>query len=264
LELTFYRGFVLARGSRLSIVVEGLYVVGSMPVLYSSSDDAFIVADIHLGFEEAMASQGAFLPRLQLRRALKVLSEARSIVEARRVIVNGDIKHSFEKLLKQERVEVREFIVKLQDMGFKEVIVVRGNHDNYVGHLLKELGVAFVEDLLDLGGGVRVTHGHLDLEPRADVTIIGHEHPAIQINIGGSKVKLQALLLIPTTLSTRILVLPALGEYQTGNVVQPDRDKFLSPMVRGYAVVDGIEPFIVDRSLGVIRLPELRSLYEST
>ncbi len=247
---------------RLSPVAEGLYIVGSRPILYSTVDDAFIVADVHLGYEEAMASQGVFLPRLQLRRALRTLSEARGVVEARRIIVNGDIKHSFEKLLKQERVEVEEFIVKLQEMGFKEVIVVRGNHDNYVGYLLKRLGVTFIEDFLDLGNGVRVTHGHLDLEPKADITIIGHEHPAIQINMEGSKVKLPALLLVQTTLSTQIIVIPALGEYQTGNTIHLDRERFLSPMIRGYGVIEDIKPVIVDRSLGVIQLPELRSFYE--
>lgn len=244
----------------LKPVVEGLYIVGSRPVLYSAADDVFVVADVHLGYEEAMASQGVFLPRLQLRKALKVLSEARAIVGARGVIVNGDIKHAFEKLLKQERVEVEEFIVKLQEMGFKEVIFVRGNHDNYVGYVIRKLGVTVVEDHLDLSNGIRVTHGHLDLEPKGDVVVIGHEHPAIHLNIGGSKIKLPVLLLIPTTFSTQILVIPALGVYQTGNVVTLDRGRFLSPMVRRYGVVEKAKPIIVDESLGVIALPELESV----
>lgn len=244
----------------LKPVVEGLYIVGSKPILYSEADDVFIVADIHLGYEEAMASQGVFLPRLQLRKALKALSEARAIVRAKGVVINGDIKHAFERLLKQERVEVEEFIVKLQEMGFKEILFVRGNHDNYVSYVITKLGVTVVEDYLDLSNGVRVTHGHLDLEPRADVTVIGHEHPAVYLNVGGSKIKLPALLLIPTTLSTRILVIPALGVYQTGNVVTLNREMFLSPMVRGYGVVGRAKPVIVDESLGVIALPELESL----
>jgi len=239
---------------------ERLYIVGSKPILYAEGEDAFIVADIHLGYEEAMASQGVFLPRLQLRKALRVLSEAREVVLARRVIVNGDIKHAFEKLLRQERVEVEKFIESLQGMGFKEIVFIRGNHDNYVTPLLRKLGVVIVEDALDVAGGLKVTHGHLDLEPTGDVIIIGHEHPAVQVSLEGSKVKLPAFLLIPTTRSPLIIAMPALGAYQTGNIIGMDRDKYLSPLVKKHAVVENITPIIVDEELGVIQLPELAFL----
>lgn len=242
----------------MKALVGDLYIVGSKPILYSKGEDSIIVADVHLGYEEAMASQGVFLPRLQLRRALKTISEARFIVESRRVVINGDIKHAFEKLLRQERVEVEEFIVKLNEMGFKEVIFVRGNHDNYVTPILRRLGVTIVEDALDISGGVTLTHGHLDLELRSDITIIGHEHPAVQVNISGSKIKLAALLLIPTVKSSLIISMPALGVYQTGNTVTLDRSRFLSPIVRRYGLIEEIKPIVIDESLGVIPLPELR------
>ena len=241
----------------LKPVADGLYIVGFKPVLYVKSEDALVVADIHLGYEEAMALQGAFFPRLQLKKALKTISEARGLIETRRIIVNGDIKHSFDKLLRQERLEVEEFVVKLQGMGFKELIFIRGNHDNYVTPLLRRLGVTIVEDALDVGGGIRLTHGHLDLELSSDVTVIGHEHPAIQVNVGGSKIKLAALLLIPTTRSSLIVAMPALGLYQTGNTITMDRDKFLSPLVRSYGIIEDITPIIVDENLGVIQLPRL-------
>jgi len=92
------------------------------------------------------------------------------------------------------------------------------------------------------------------------VIIIGHEHPAVQVSLEGSKVKLPAFLLIPTTHSPLIIAMPALGAYQTGNIIGMDRDKYLSPLVKKYAVVENITPIIVDEELGVIQLPELAFL----
>ncbi len=247
----------MSSGEAVKRVVNNIYIVGSKPALYIKSSDAIVIADVHLGYEEAMASQGVFIPKTQLRRGLKALKEFRKLVEARRLIINGDLKHSFNKLLRQERVEVEQFIAEASSLGFKEIVLVRGNHDNYVSPLLRRLGVSIVEDYMDLGEGVVLTHGHLDVMPEGDIVVIGHEHPAVQINMGGSKVKFPALLLMPTVKGGLIVVMPAFGSYQTGNIVTLDRNNYLSPLVKSQGVIEDTVPVIIDEGLGAITLSKL-------
>lgn len=238
-----------------------LFIVESRPVLYIKSADSLVVADIHLGYEDALASQGLFLPKTQLRKALKVIKDSRDRTSARRLIINGDIKHAFDRLTRQERVEVENLLSEALDAGFKEIIFIRGNHDNYVTPILRNYGVTIIDDILDIGSGVVLTHGHLDLDIGSDYIIIGHEHPAVQLDTGGYREKFKALLLIPTIKDSLIIVIPALGEYQVGNTITLDRGSYLSPITRNLGVIEDSIPIIVDQRLGVQPLIRLRELY---
>ncbi|NJE50091.1 metallophosphoesterase, partial [Thermococcus sp. 9N3] len=56
--------------------------------------DNLIIADLHLGYEESLVQEGIYLPKAfnQMLTLLKglVLRE-----QPRRLIINGDLKHSF-------------------------------------------------------------------------------------------------------------------------------------------------------------------------
>ncbi|MEM1927328.1 MAG: metallophosphoesterase [Acidilobaceae archaeon] len=231
--------------------------VGGEAALYVSSENAVVVSDIHLGFESAMADLGVFPPRRQLRRALESLSRIRATTGASKLIVGGDLKHVFEKLTRQEREEVTRFVERAYELGFKEVLVVRGNHDNYVSGLLKKLGAIWIEGYLELEKSVVITHGHEVHEVNADLVIIGHEHPALEISVGGFRERLPVFLVAPRASSGYFIVLPAMGEYQSGNVVTLDKTRYLSPWVREEALIEEAVPIIADRDLGTIALPKL-------
>jgi putative SbcD/Mre11-related phosphoesterase len=238
----------------------GVYVLNGVPALYLERYNYIVLADLHFGFEEAMSRQGVFLPRLQLKKIQKIIIKIRNILDARRLIVNGDIKHDFSRLLRSEKVETAKFLKTTFDAGFEEVIVVRGNHDNYIGPIIRNLGGEFVEELTL--GNILITHGHkrLDKSDFEDIIIIGHEHPSISVSIGGLRAKFPALLVIPRTDGGFIIVLPAAGAYQTGNSVTLDRSSYLSPIVREVGVIEEMKPVIVDEKEGTIVLPKLSLL----
>ncbi|MCX8195643.1 MAG: metallophosphoesterase [Acidilobaceae archaeon] len=236
-----------------------LKFAGPRPVLYMPSEDSLIVADIHFGYEEALAAQGVFVYGSQFRKVISAVREARATTGARRLIIVGDLKHVFERLTRQERREVRDFLLSLAEMGLKEVILVRGNHDNYVAPLLREHGVVVVEEVMELGE-FSLTHGHLEAELRGEYVIMGHEHPAIQIETGGYREKFKALLLMPTEGGKVLVILPALGEY-LGNVVSLEREAYLSPIIRKEGIPARAVPVLVDQRLGVHSLVELKELY---
>lgn len=181
--------------------------------------NALIVADLHIGFEEAMASEGHYVPKL-LDEIISSLQELIEREKPKRLIINGDLKHSFVPL-KREMRELRAFFYGINGL-VDETILIRGNHD--VGVLwLKELGVEVVDEL-ELSGW-KLVHGHR-LE-KGERFIIGHEHPAIRLRDEvGAAVKVPAFLA-----GEDLIVLPAFSPWAYGNDVTRE---IVSPFLRKF------------------------------
>lgn len=166
-----------------------------------------IIADVHLGYEVAMAKEGFYLPRVfhDIVGSLKSLLERE---KPKRLIVDGDLKHSFIPEWR-ERAELKAFFDEISPL-VEEVVLVRGNHD--VGVLwLRELGVEVVDEL-ELNGW-KLVHGHKVVE--GERFIIGHEHPAVRLRDEvGAVIKLPAFLL-----GEKLIVLPAFSPWAYGNDV---------------------------------------------
>jgi len=243
--------------------IDGLKILKNLPVLVHEKSHMAIISDIHLGYEGAMASQGVYLPRLQLKRARNIINEIAN-EGIKKIAVAGDLKHVFEKLTRQERAEVLELLGYSIKKGIKEIVLIRGNHDTFIGPLLRSLGIEIVEDRLDLGSGVTVIHGHKSVDLKgSDYVVMGHEHPTIEIDLSGSRIRLQVLFKLPLKNGRVALVLPAIGLYQTGTVVTLDRSSYLSPITRKSGIIEEGVPIIVDREIGVIELAKLRIILGS-
>ncbi|BAN90636.1 metallophosphoesterase [Aeropyrum camini] len=251
-------------GSMVKLVpleeAKGLFIVEGSPILYHKPSSTILFSDLHLGYEQAMTETGVFLPRVQLRRAMLTLDRAISGLRPRRAVIVGDVKHVFDRLLKQEALETAKLLEWLSSRGVEKIIVVRGNHDNYIQGVVTKSGGEFVEDYFEVEKGVVAIHGHKKLEFNSDIIIIGHEHPAVKINVAGSRVKYPAFLMVPRECGGSIIVLPALGVYQTGNPITLDRSLYLSPYIREEGIVEEAVPIIIDESVGSLRLPPLREL----
>ena len=178
-----------------------------------------IVADLHLGYEIAMAREGFYLPRV-FHEVVGTLKHLLNREEPKRLIINGDLKHSFIPEWR-ERAELKAFFEEVSPL-VDEIVLVRGNHD--VGTLwLKELGVEVVDELKL--GKWKLVHGHKVVE--GERFIIGHEHPAIRLRDEvGAVVKVPAFLI-----GERLIVLPAFSPWAYGNDVLRET---VSPLLRVY------------------------------
>ncbi len=242
-----------------------LAVVPGSPAMYHREKKALVIADLHLGFESEAAREGVYLPRLQLRKALDLLDRLHSETEATLLVIDGDLKHTFEKLTMQEREEVSKFLAHAKDL-FHDVLLVRGNHDNYITIITNRFDVEVVESLR-LDSETLLVHGHRmysEEEARgAKYVVIGHEHPAIKVSDElGSVAKYPCFLSMPLTDGRTLLVLPAAGYYQTGNPVTLDRSAYLSPIVRKIGIVEEAVPIIFEPGGSSMEFPPLGELSE--
>jgi hypothetical protein len=218
---------VAVRGYR---VCDGLELLRGGAALLKD-DNILVVADLHLGCEAALEYEGLSIPRVQTRKIEQYLIDIIDETRPSKLVVAGDLKHNFSRNLAQEWRDVVRFVTALK--GRVEIEVVKGNHDNYLGMILKEHGIPMVKEMTS--SGLRILHGHQGSLSN-DVTIMGHIHPSMRLgDRSGSSLKTHCFLFHP---GKKILVLPALS------LVSPGTD------VVGQAWSDGISPLLEGIGLG--------------
>lgn len=244
-----------------------LYIVPGYPFLYLGKDKVLVMADIHLGYEEAVAQEGVFLPRAQLSYLISELNSVFRGLDIESVIVVGDLKHRFDRISRQEREETEYLIKFLRDKRVRDIILVKGNHDNYVSVVTKKLGVEIREDLIF--EDILFIHGHIDpfesanqdLVNKVNLVIYGHEHPSITLRDSLGRVgKLPIFLEMPLNVRDKMikaLILPATGYYQLGSSITLDPSKYLSPITQRYGLIKEAKPYAILREESVFEMPPL-------
>jgi putative SbcD/Mre11-related phosphoesterase len=104
-------------------------------------DRTLIISYLHIGYEQALNREGIMVPRFQYKKILERLKEIINSFDIGRIVVNGDIKHEFGRITRQEWDEALNFIIFLKN-NFDEVVLLKGNHDNFS---------KFIADKTDLG-----------------------------------------------------------------------------------------------------------------
>ncbi len=242
-------------------LAKSLFIESDLPVIYFKDADAVVMSDVHIGYEQDMARKGIYIPKVQMKRFLSVYERSINTFKARKVIINGDFKHTFEKLTRQEKDELSHILSRIKDDGI-EVKIVKGNHDNFISLVTEKFDNVELLDELDLNN-VIITHGHKNVDNRDGVLyILGHEHPRLSIRdkIGNVK-RFQTFLNIPIKdSSSRIIVLPSVGTYQAGNDVTILHSGYMSPLIRNHAVLENAKPYVIIEGEGIMEFPELRLL----
>ncbi len=195
--------------------------------VYCREDDALAIADLHLGYEASLQAEHVAIPRFQLRPMLEKLDKLLQRFDPGTVIINGDLKHEFSHNKNQEWDEVE---VLLDSLSGRDLVVVRGNHDNYLQTILSRRNIRLVESHTIPDGKFAFQHGHLRLMHSASFKIFGHEHPVIRFRDEvGATVQLPCFLYDEVD---RFLVIPAFSPLASGtNVISPESG-FMNPWLR--------------------------------
>ncbi|MBS3124011.1 metallophosphoesterase [Candidatus Woesearchaeota archaeon] len=198
--------------------------------LWFKKEKIILLNDLHIGYEEALQRRGVLVPKFQLK---EILSKLESILEKTRpekVIINGDLKHEFGRVLRQEWKEVLEFLEFIINKGV-EVIIIKGNHDHLMQVLANKKNITLINSYV-LGDNL-ILHG--DELVKEDINlkkfkriIIGHEHPAIVLREGGKKEKYKCFLQGKWK-NKELIVMPSFNPLLEGTDVS--KEKLLSPFL---------------------------------
>jgi len=138
-----------------------------------------VVADLHIGWEVALAEQGIHVPS----QTPKILNRMLQLIELHkptRLIFLGDVKHTVAKVEMEEWRDVPDFFEPLVKK-VADIQVVPGNHDGNLEPLLPE-SVKIVSSAGIVLGNFGLFHGHAWPAPEllgCRSLVIGHVHPMV-------------------------------------------------------------------------------------
>lgn len=230
------------RGTQIST---GIYAIDL--ALFIPRHSVLVCSDFHIGFEEALASQGVLVPRMQFKDITKRLDAIFTKTgPVKTIVINGDLKHEFGRISRLEWRNTLKLIDYLLNCC-KEIIVIKGNHDTFLGPITAKREVKLIKDYrLD---GMLFTHGDYEpgLQKTDKVIFMGHEHPAITLRATGRREKYRCFLKGRYKRRT-LIVQPSFNLLTEGTDVS--QGGLLSPMLK--KGVKDFEAFIVDDQKGEV------------
>jgi len=154
-------------------------IVPSKPALVLEGEKKnIIVTDVHIGFENSMASNKIFIGKNStINESIQELSDIIDLERPDSVILLGDIKSSIKNISKNEWDEVALFFKKIREKC--DVILIPGNHDANIQRLVPE-NISMISSTGMVEENILLTHGHtLPSEnfSHVDKIVMGHLHP---------------------------------------------------------------------------------------
>jgi len=154
-------------------------IVPSKPALIlEGKKKSLIVTDIHIGFENSMASNEIFIGKNStINETIQELSEMIDAEKPDSVILLGDIKSSIKSISRNEWNEVPMFFEKISEKC--DVILVPGNHDANIQKLVPD-NISMISSTGMVEENILLTHGHTmpsENFSHVDKIIMGHIHP---------------------------------------------------------------------------------------
>lgn len=201
--------------------------ISDLYCIYLSDENAVVVSDLHLGFEEEMNLRGLFLPKLQRDHVEGIMDKIIDRYDPSRVIINGDFKHEFARNLPQEWEDVTHFVDRYRKQV--NLVFVRGNHDNYLMTMLARRKLEMV-DVYETES-YYIYHGDRDRGLKK-LTILGHEHPALILrdSVGGT-FKIPAFVFNE---KNGVLITPSMSFFSSGTDVSQSllSDEHFTPVLK--------------------------------
>jgi len=178
------------------------------------------IADLHLGFEQALAESGMFVPRGEYK---EIINELKIILEQtgklKEIIILGDLKHEFGTISGQEWAEVTGLLDFLAE-NCEKIVLVKGNHDTILEPIARKKNLQVVDWYVS--GENFFMHGHKLFDECLDKKIkrifIGHKHPAIIIR-KGAKQETYKCFLVGKWQEKEVIILPSFFPLTEGSDV---------------------------------------------
>ena len=205
-------------------ILKGTEIIES--ALWIAKKKTLVIADLHIGYEEALNKQGIMITRNQFRETIELLNKILEQIKPKTIIINGDLKHEFGDISSQEWRETTQILNILLDKS--NVILIKGNHDTILGPIARKKGLEIVNSYCF--DNICIIHGDkiIDNEKtkNAKTLIIGHEHPAISLR-EGCKIEKYKCFLLGKWKKQNLIVMPSFLPIIEGSDIL--KEKTLSP-----------------------------------
>jgi putative SbcD/Mre11-related phosphoesterase len=220
--------------------------VDGLPLLYIKPLNALVCSDLHLGYEGILADKGIFLPKVNLKSIKQNIRTSVNKTGAKSIILDGDVKNEFSTVHNEELNEFMELAGFLTtDLGIEKIIVIKGNHDNFINRIT---GKEFIEvhENEALIGNFLFFHGEKLPSMHAQFMIMGHLHPAVTLyDDVGSKEKLRCFLSGTTADGTTLVVLPAISYFAEGVSVNLESVSQIAPIFKSRVDINSMEALCI-------------------
>lgn len=214
-------------------------------------EDYLVISDLHLGYEQSLNADGIMVPRFQYPLIIERLKEIQDKSSCSDIVVNGDLKHEFGQISRQEWNETQEFLEYLK-ANFDDIVLIKGNHDNFTRFIAEKSDLQ-VEESFQIGESL-VLHGDKILKganPEIKNLVIGHEHPCIGLR-NGERVEKIKCYLAGKYREWNLLVMPSFNFVTEGSDILQERPlspflKAISPEEMEVYAVENFEVFSFGR-----------------
>jgi putative SbcD/Mre11-related phosphoesterase len=233
--------------------------VGKCLLLTNGRESVLAIGDLHLGYGESLNRSGVLVSRQMFKEVISELDEVFAGIGGKvdRVVLLGDIKHDFGRILKQEWSDVLGLFDYLTKKC-RKIVVIRGNHDTILKPIARKRGI-HVKNYW-VWKEFCFTHGDEDYRPmwskKVECLVLGHGHPALRLSEGARSEKYKCFLTGKFRGKTMI-VLPSFSEWYAGS------DPREGEVVLAWDVNFGsFEVRAVGEKLEVLDFGKLRSIKE--
>ena len=220
-------------------------------------EKSLIIADVHLGQDEAFNKKGVLIPRFQFKDVEKSVIELIKKTQPEEFIITGDLKHEFGSILDTEWRNILKLLDKILETC-KNIILIKGNHDVLLGPVARKAKIIIDKNYFI--GKTLICHGDVipekKLLDRCDTIIMGHEHPAITLKKEARTEKFKCFLKGKFK-GKNLIVMPSFNPLTIGNDLL--HGKMLSPFLAGN--LDNFEVFVAaenDEALYFGKVKDLR------
>ena len=195
--------------------------IGKCLLVVENSEKILVIGDLHLGFEEVLNQSGILVGRKMFEEILFELSKIfEKVGKVNKIVLLGDVKHSFGKIVGQEWKEILDLIDYLNSKLNKNgaLIIIKGNHDKILGPVVAKRDLE-IHDYF-IFGKYCFLHGHRGFEEiydrRVKSWILGHGHPAVKIS-EGIKIEKYKCFLEGEFNKMKVVLVPSFFEYNQGS-----------------------------------------------
>ena len=230
--------------------------------LFIDKKKILVIADLHIGIETELQEKG-LQTSSQAKKIIKRFNGICQRYKPQEIILLGDIKHMIPTISIQERIDVKQFLNKINENG--KIHIIPGNHDGNI-HRLTPDGIKIHSSKGYKIDNIGFTHGHrwpsVELM-NSNIIITAHSHPTVMFKdrldhrtfepcwIRGKFFKKNLNEKYPDSKADKIIIMPAFNPLCGGLAI--NRDGLTGPFKK---IVDikNSEIFLLDgTSIGLVK-----------